>query len=369
MLLYITAEDVFGSAPPERGGPRPLHRIPETVAGLFDLGLRHHVREAAMAWPTDDGFEWVPDWKLDRLAIRIALFGREKAGVEPGERVAVVGRLSWLWPVVDFAAMGFGAVPVGIEHGLSDPAIAEVIAEARPRLIFATDAESAERVASLARDGGVGDGTIVAEGLETDERVLPLRRLLDDGSILDTAERAQSFRAVSRQIDPQSEALWHAGPEGLVRLTHAEAMGRVEPRLRAWPAQKGDVAFVGGPRLDLATRLALAAFVGDGLTTTALGREARTDEDIAALRPHKMIVSGEWLETACRDQGPRWPAGLDRPWARRRLVERLGDRLRWAETRSTLSEETARALDTAGVTFQVTTAGTGGAGPETDTVH
>src|SRR5512134_1801208 len=108
MLLYITAEDVFGSGTPGRRGPRPLHTIPSTVAGLFDLGLRHHVRSAAMMWWTDGTPQAVPDWKLDRLAIRLALFGRERLGLEPGERVAVVGRLGWLWPSVDFAAMGFG---------------------------------------------------------------------------------------------------------------------------------------------------------------------------------------------------------------------------------------------------------------------
>ena len=369
MLLYITAEDVFGSAPPERRGPRPLHRIPETVAGLFDLGLRHHVREAAMLWPTDGDFESVPDWKLDRLAIRIALFGREKAGVEPGERLAVVGRLGWLWPVVDFAAMGFGAIPVGIEHDLPDRAAAEVLAEAQPRLVFTTDDESAAQMARLARDGALGEATVVAEALDADRRVLPLRRLLDDGSILDTPERAQSFRAVSRQVGPGSEAVWHAGPEGLVRLTHAEAMRTIEPGLRARPAQKGDLAYVGGPRVDLATRLALAVFVGDGLTTTALGEGERPDRDVAALRPHKLIVSPGWLEAVCRDQGPRWPVGLDRPWARRRMTLRLGGRLRWAETRIPVSDQTTRALDAAGVTLHVAAAAPGGTEQETGTVH
>ena len=369
MLLYITAEDVLGSDAPKGKGPRPLHRIPDTVAGLYDLGLRHHIRAAAMAWPEGNDLESVPDWKLDRMAIRIALFGREKAGVEPGERVAVIGRLHGLWPVVDFAAMGFGAIPVGIEHDLPDAAVTEVLAAARPRLIFATDAASAERVLGLAREGKVADAPIVTDGFEADDRVLPLRRLLDDGSILDTPERAQSFRAVSRQIDPQSEALWHAGPGGLTRLTHAEAMRKIEPVLRARPAQEGDVAYVGGPRVDLATRLDLAGFLGDGLTSTTLGREGHADEDVAAVRPHKLIVSAEWLATACRDQGPRWPAGLDRPWARRRLMERLGDRLRWVETPPTVSIETARALDAAGVTIHETTTGTGRAGPETDTVH
>ena len=117
--------------------------------------------------------------------------------------------------------------------------------------------------------------------------------------------------------------------------------------------------------------LALAAFVGDGHTTTALGVAEQAREDVAALRPHKMIVAADWLDDVCADQGPRWPAGLDRPWARRRVLEHLGGRLRWVETRSGLGEATARALDAAGVTHQVVTNGAGPKGPETrtGTVH
>ncbi len=371
MLLYITAEDVFGSGAPERQGPRPLHRIPDTVAGLYDLGLRHHVRKAAMAWPRDEGFDPVPDWKLDRLAIRVALYGREKLGVEPGERVAVFGRLGWLWPIVDFAAMGFAAVPVGIEHDVPDAALAQVLSDARPRVVFATDPESAERLLAVARDGGTGDATVVAEGLAPARDVLPLKQLLELGSVLDTAERAQSFRAVSRQISPAGEALRHASREGVTRLSHAEAMQRIEPGLHAHPAQEGDVAYLAGPRLDLAARLRLAAFVGDGLTTTAVGAGERMGRDLTALRPHKLIAPNDWVEAACAGQGPRLPAGLDRPWARRRLVERLGDRLRWVETPSPVSGETTRALDAAGVTHHVATSGTDPAATEKDarTVH
>ena len=369
MLLYITAEDIFGSDRPERAGPRPLHRIPETVAGLFDLGLRHHIRPAAMVWSGEEGFESVPDWKLDRLAIRVALQGRERMGVEPGTRVALFGRLGWLWPVVDFAAMGFGAVPVGLEHDLPDSTLVEVVERAGPRVLFATDPESVARALRLRREGHLGDATVVGEGLPEEEGQLPLARLLELGSVLDTAERAQAFRAFSRQIAPESEAMWHAGSEDLSRLTHREAMSRLEARLRAHPAQKGEVAFVDGPRVTLGARLALAAFVGDGLTTTALGREGRADEDVAELRPHKMVLSGDWLEATCRDQAPRWPAGLDRPWVRRRLLERLGDRLRRVETASGISEGTARALDSAGVAHEVTETGASRAGHGTETVH
>jgi hypothetical protein len=366
MLLYITAEDVFGDGAPERKGPRPLHRIPETVAGLYDLGLRHHVRKAAMAWPAGEDLEWVPDWKLDRLAIRVALFGRERLGVEPGERVAVLGRLGWLWPVVDFATMGFGAVPVGLEHDLPDEALRRVLAETRPRVIFATDSESAARLMALRREGATGEATVAAEGYAEGERVLPLERLLELGSILDTAERAQSFRAVSRQIEPAAPALWHASHDGVVRLSHRGAMGVVAPVLRDFPAEEGDVACVAASRVSPALRLRLAAFVGDGHTTAVLGVDGPAGP--GALRPHKLIVPNEWIETACDGRGPRLPAGLDRPWARRRLLERLGDRLRWIETPSPVTKRTARALDAAGV-GRVVTAGVGRPDAETETVH
>jgi hypothetical protein len=366
MLLYITAEDVFGDGAPERKGPRPLHRMPETVAGLYDLGLRHHVRKAVMAWPAGEDLEWVPDWRLDRLAIRVALFGREKLGVEPAERVAVFGRLGWLWPVVDFAAMGFGAVPVGLEHDLPDGALRKVFAEARPRVVFATDGESAGRLLALQREGATGEATVIAAGLTEEERVLPLERLLELGSILDTAERAQSFRAVSRQVEPASSALWHAVGDGIVRMSHAEAMRTLAPVLRALPAEEGDLACALGPRVDLALRLRLAAFVGDGLTTTVLHDEGPTD--LAALRPHKLIVPNEWVESACDGRGPRLPAGLDRRWVRRRLQERLGDRLRWVETPSPLTGQAAGTLDAAGV-GRVVAAGVQESDTGTQTVH
>jgi len=353
MLLYITAEDVFGSGPRERRGPRPLHTIPATVAGLFDLGLRHHVRPAAMAWWRDGAIEQVPDWKLDRLSIRLALFGRERMGLEPGGRVAVMGRLGWLWPAVDFAAMGFGVTPVGIEHDVTDDALAAVVAEAAPRAIFATDALSAERLARWRGTGRLGGAAVVAEGLPEGEGLLPLAQLLDLGAVLDTAERAQAFRAFSRQVAPESPALWHADPRGVVRLSHEAAMVEAAAVLRARPALEGDVAYIDAPRVTLRKRLRWAAFVGDGHTTTALGREGRAEEDLRALRPHKAVASEPWLAEVCDGRGPRWPAGLDRPWARRRVLEGVGGRLRWVEVGSMPPPAAARALASAGIGLDV----------------
>ena len=167
-----------------------------------------------------------------------------------------------------------------------------MLGQAGPRLVFATDPESAERVLRLAAGGRLGEATVVAEGLPRRSACSRWRRLLDLGSILDTAERAQGFRAVSRQVDPRSEACGMPVREGLARLTHGDAMQRVEPWLRARPAAEGDVAYLGGPRVDLATRLALAGLRGRRPHDDRPGREARTDKDVASFGPHKMVLSG-----------------------------------------------------------------------------
>jgi hypothetical protein len=352
MLLYITVDDVFPTDSPRKRGPRPLHTMPETVAGLYDLGLRHHLRDAAMKWWTDGSLETIPDWKLDRLAIRTALFGRERLGLEPGRRLAVLGRLGSLWPIADFAAMGFGLTPVGLEHDLPDDEIAAAVVAAEARVLFATDPASVGRLVQL-RAARLPGTTIVAAGIPEREGQLPLETLLDQGGTLDTAERAQSFRAFSRQVAPEAEALWHVGAGGRVVLTHREAMTQIAAILRARPADEGELAYLEGPRVTLQMRLAIAAFVGDGRTTAALGREERAAEDVATLCPHKALVSGAWLADTCRLRGPRWPLGLDRSWAGRRLRAGLGGRLRWVETGSPVDARTRSALAAAGVGLAV----------------
>lgn len=379
MLLYITAEDVLGERLPERKGPRAPREAAQTLSALFDLAMRHHDRSAAMLWPTASGFEAVPDWKLDRLVIRLALYCRERLGLKPQGCLAVVGELSWLSPAIDFAAAGLGARSLGVEPGVEDRELADVLAAERPSAVFAADGASAERLLRM-RVAGAVPGTLVVpdevpalcaagpDGIPApgdasaprgmpapngtpaaSDGVLRLGRLLELAAVLDTAERAQSFRAAARGVSPDAAALLHLGPNGRMRLSHREAMASVAAALSVRPAQAGDVAYLDSGPATLAARLAVAAFVGDGLTTTALGRSGRTAEDVAEVRPHKMLVSRAWLESACEGLGPRWPAGLDRQRVRRRARERLGGRLRSVATDAAPSSGAARALAAAGI--------------------
>jgi acyl-CoA synthetase (AMP-forming)/AMP-acid ligase II len=242
MRLYITAEDVLGGAAPERRRPLHVQGLPATLPALYDRGMRHHERRFALLRAEADELEGTPDWRLDRLVIRIALYCREKLGLEPGTRAAVFGPLGWLWPAAEFAVQGFSAVSVGIEHDLEDAALVDGLRSAQPRVIFSTDGASAARIRELQAQGLLTKTALVAAypGPPAGE-VRPFGQVLELGGTLDTAERAQAFRMMSRDARPDSEALWHVHAGGIERLTHAQAMERVAARLRSRPPAAGDV--------------------------------------------------------------------------------------------------------------------------------
>lgn len=352
MLLYITAEDVFGDAAPAPRQPHPGPGLPATLSALYDRGMRHHQRRGPLRWPEGAELQVAPDWKLDRLVIRIALYCREKLGLEPGTRAAVFGRLSWLWPAAEFAVQGFGATSVGIEHDAPDDVLAAALRDADPQVVFSTDGESTARLLGLRVESLRRRPTVVAaETTGAGDGVLPLGEILELGGTLDTAERAQAFRMICRRNSPETEALWHVGARGMERLTHARAMEHVATRLLSRPPAVGDVVYLEPSRVTLAGRLAVAGFVGDGQTETTFG--GAPSDDLALLRPHGIRASADWLEAACHGCEPRWPAALDRGPARKRLQAVLGDRLRWIETETPVNESTAAAVAAAGATLIV----------------
>jgi hypothetical protein len=346
MLLYITAEDVFGDAPAP-GAPRPRGSAPATLGALYDQGMRRHQRRAVLHCAELGA---VPDWKLDRLVIRIALYGREKLGLEPGARAALFGRPSWLWPAVECAVQGFGAAAVGIAHDVSDDVLRSALRQAAPRFVVATDPESANRLLEQHAGGDAPRPPLVAAAAGVRAGgVLALEQLLELGGTFDTPERAQSFRLTCRRLEPEAEALWHVSASSTTRLRHAQAMRCVDAALRARPPQPGDVVQLLPARVTLDLRLSLAGCVGGGLAETVLGDDQASSAEVARVRPHALRASAAWLEAACRGCAPRWPSALGRRGARRRVRQRLGDRLRFIETDGRVDEATAAAVAAGGI--------------------
>jgi len=95
LILVATSTSFFSES-----GVRevtPLRTLPKTLNRLHADAMREHARQSALL--ARDDAQWVatPDWRLDRHIIRLALYLRERLGVEPGQRVALLSELRPEW--------------------------------------------------------------------------------------------------------------------------------------------------------------------------------------------------------------------------------------------------------------------------------
>jgi long-subunit acyl-CoA synthetase (AMP-forming) len=349
VILYLDA--LFAER--QRRAVAPSREIPGTLSKLYLQAMRAHDRPAALRSWAGDHWDDTPDWRLDRQVIRLGLFMRERAGLQPGDAVVLLAPLCREWLLADWAAAVQGAVSIALDLSLPDTLLADALAAAAPRIALVADTALAVRLGRL-RDRVPGLGTVVAlDSRHSSADAVPLDEVLDLGGTLDTPERANAFRAQARTVAADAPALRHASRDGQGRLRWVTlTQGAVTKHLQGlWvrhPAQRGDVAYVAAPEVTLRARLALYALVADGYTTVALGTAERAIEEITTLRPHVIVASPDVLARAANAPSAvvasgggmrKWlprlaalvPGGM---WQRGRRAPRawLGGRVRWVSS-------------------------------------
>ena len=313
---------------PKRRGPRPLHTIPATLAGLVDLGLRHHVRAAAMTW-------WA-DGALDagaRLEARPARHparplrpraARARAGRARGRhgtaRLAVAGgRLrghglrracrsasSTTCPTTRVGLrLRRGRAAGGLRDGRRERRAADATATGGPtrgRDRRGRGAAPRRRACAAPRPGhGPGGRPRHARARPGLPRATRARCAPESAGAL--------ARRTARRRPPHPPG--GHGDDGAAAPRAPRARGR--RRLRRRPARDAAQApGAGGVR----GRRAHHDGAGAGGTS-----RPRTSPSCGRTR---LLASEAWLAAACDGRGPRWPAGLDRRRARRRVQEALG---------------------------------------------
>ncbi|HEU4647714.1 MAG TPA: AMP-binding protein [Gemmatimonadales bacterium] len=310
LLGYLDSLFVEGS----KREVAPRRELPATLNQLYMQAMREHVREHALLAPTATGWSGMPDWRLDRQVIRVALYLRERLGLEPGQRVVLLSELRPEWLVADLAALGSGAVSVAIDPRLERDELAAALEDAAPRITFVSAA--AQRALERLDGRAPPQGQVIAlDAAVAHDGAMTLQTLLDMGGILDTPERAQAHRAEARAVGPDRPALRHwrtraRGAGDWIELSQGEAIERLRTGwLREW-AQAGDVAYVADPSVALMSRLALYAFLGDGYTTTAIAGGGGTLDEVAALRPAAIVAPPALLAAAV--EAARARAGVRR---------------------------------------------------------
>jgi hypothetical protein len=204
-------------------------------------GARYHDRKSVFV--SSDLGE-TPDWRADRMSIRIALALREDLEVGPGDLVALLMPLSVRWALVERALWGLGAATL--------PSSPESWFDRPVKAVFASRAE------------GLSNLGVPVVALDSDWDAL-----LDRGGVLDTPERASSFRAAARET-PKGAV---CSIESDVELRHEDWVLRIETFLERFPPERGARHVLDFSQPHFAARALLYAGWADGFTTVVLDSE------------------------------------------------------------------------------------------------
>ncbi len=207
-MLLSTSVDDHGLSAISRGDT-DADALPDRV-GLFHVvaeGARHRPARAVLCRHGEAG--WIDidfaQFHSDVVAFAESLLG---SGVLHGDRVAVLGRNSYEWVVVDYAALSIGAIVVPVYPTASEQQIAHIIADSGAVHGFA---ETAEQRDMLARLGESQWRTPV--------------RMLTDPPVPAAASTAESFveRSAAVRADDIATIVYTSGTTGMPKgcvLTH-----------------------------------------------------------------------------------------------------------------------------------------------------
>ena len=119
------------------------------LAHVVEHGVLHSPDRPVLSRKRDAGWEDI-SYRLFADHVRAVARVMLAAGVEHGDRVAVLGATSYEWALADFAALSIGAVTVPVYPTASDEQIRHVVADSGAAWCFA---ETAEHRSALERLG------------------------------------------------------------------------------------------------------------------------------------------------------------------------------------------------------------------------
>lgn len=221
--------------------------------------------------------------------VRAIAGGLAAAGLEVGDRVAIVSRNRPEWALADLGALAAGAVVATVYPTLPADETAFILGHCGARAAFVEDDEQLDKVLSV-RDRLPRLETLVVldESVATPAGALPLAALEDAARPELAAERVQLACSLGR--DAPMTVVYTSGTTGVPKgavLTHGNVLGVIESVLEALGDASGlrlNLSFL--PLAHALERIAghyMPVYLG---TTIAYARSLETvAEDFLAIRP------------------------------------------------------------------------------------
>jgi acyl-CoA synthetase (AMP-forming)/AMP-acid ligase II len=245
---------------PEGADPNRDARGFDSVNRLLLHGARYHDREAVFIEVRDGVQLAVPDFRVDRNTVRIALALLERGELATGARIAVVLPSGSRLAAAERAVWAMGGVSLVV-----DP---RVHREERERAIDAAHCRSVY-------EGEAG-----------------IDELIEQGSVLDTPERAATVRQKARDVPSAALASLEVELRGSTLELHRHSQGDWAQALQSlselYPPRKA-ARIVSRERPRPSVRALIFAGWADGLTRTVIANDGVPNELVRALQPSTVV--------------------------------------------------------------------------------
>ncbi|MEM9554160.1 MAG: long-chain fatty acid--CoA ligase [Acidobacteriota bacterium] len=271
----------------------PVRHVADDASNLGDVLLRR-----ADATPGDPasfekvGGSWhMSTWRdFADSALRVA-HGLAQGGIEPGDRVAILGPTSVDWGVYDFGGQIAGAVTVGVYPKQSPEQLRYLLEHSGSRVLFVADDEEMETAVEAAQ--GVEslealvawNDALAARFAARDARVSGPGRYRD--RVLDEAERQRR----SERIDPNSAAILvytsgTTGPPKAAMISHENIRALLLHIDGVLPFYRDDLLFGFLPMAHVTERvLSFYARVSNGVPAAYASDIGKVIDELPEARP------------------------------------------------------------------------------------
>ncbi|GIH66758.1 AMP-dependent synthetase/ligase [Microbispora siamensis] len=303
-------------------------------------------RRSAASWRPVSARQFAAD-------VRSLAAGFLAAGIQPGDRIALLAATSYEWTVVDYALWTVGALPVPIYETSSAEQVRWVLEDAGP-VAAVVERESHRRLiedVAASLSGPLRVWQIDGGGLD---------RLREDGRDMDDARLLERRRAVS--ADDLATIIYTSGTTGRPKgcmLSHGNLLYEVRIAIdglgRIFGQNASTLLFL--PLAHVFARVIQVACVEQGICLAHSADQSRLTEDLAAVEPSFLLAVPRVFERVYNDAQQRaraegkgrifawadrtavaYSQALDdgRPSRRLRLAHRLSDRLVYRRLRAAL---------------------------------
>jgi long-chain acyl-CoA synthetase len=332
---------------------------PGTLVDLFFQAIDEFDKQDAMLHR--EGEAWRPISHREILEqVRFLSQALVAAGVQRGDRIALLSENRPEWALADWALLCVGALNVPVYPTLPPAQIAYMLEHAEVETAFVSSADQLTKMLEVRANWPRLRRIVVFDEVPpAADGVITLREFTENGRALGESEN--DFRSRARQARPDDVAtlVYTSGTTGTpkgVMLTHANLHANVNASLSGFPIGPADIALSFLPLSHVFQRLvdyvmfaygATIAYVSSIDSVSQAFREVRPTIAVSVPRVYEKVYARVLSVTGLKRRLVLWARRVAMSWARTRLAGdepgaslrfqfRIADRLVFRKIRESL---------------------------------